>query len=121
MNTIQNTNQIKITMEAFGLTESFTITPGEFFNKKIINEKNDQKRFNIMKDVILKIEKKNKTNLENRPSKRFNQINPLNGQIEDTGTIEHFERKGYFRQGIYRCVKHGHVTYNNKVWKEVTE
>lgn len=110
-------NEIKITVDAFGFNKTVTFTPGSFLKMKLSYSNSKKESFIIVMDEIWKLQTKKSTN----KNKTFQKINPLNGQIEDTGTIEHFERDGYFRQGIYRCTKHGHVTYKNFVWKEVTE
>lgn len=109
------TNQITINLDAFGITEIFQMNvEGEFLSKKLSYAHNDSERFQIVKDNLLKaLEKKGSAS-----NKVYLQINPLNGEIVDRGTIEHFKRLGFHKQGIYRCTKGGKVTYNNFVWKE---
>lgn len=107
------TNQI--TINAFGIAETFQMNvEGEFLSKKLSYAHNDSERFQIVKDNLLKaLEKKGSAS-----NKVYLQINPLNGEIVDKGTIEHFIMNGFNKAGIYRCTKKGKVTYNNFVWKE---
>jgi hypothetical protein len=110
-------NEIKITVDAFGFNKTLNITPGSFLKMKLSYSNSDKESFIIVMDEILKLETK-KSTLKN---KTFQKINPLTGEIVDTGTMDHFVREGYTNDGIYRCTKHGHVTYKNFVWKEVTK